>query len=58
MDNVGKETHVVSVMKKPRETVAEVRDEKDSRPLPHQILRPRLTAREKKPARQHRLECR
>ena len=28
MDNVGKETHVVSIMKKPRETVAEVRDER------------------------------
>ena len=48
MDNVRKETHVVSVMNKPRETVAEVRDEKDSRPLPHQIRRPRLTARERK----------
>ena len=30
-----------------RETVAEVRDEKDNRPLPHQIRRPRLTVREK-----------
>ena len=44
MDNVRKETHVVSVVNKPRETVAEVRDEKDSRPRPHQIRRPRLTA--------------
>ena len=37
MDNVRKETHVVSVMNKPRETVAEVRDEKDksSSPAPN-----------------------
>ena len=56
MDNVGKETHVVSVMKKPRETVAEVRDEKDSRPLPHRILRPRLTAREKTPQKNQATE--
>ena len=45
MDNVRKETHVVSVMTDyPLETVAVVRDEKDDCPLPHQIRRPRLTA--------------
>ena len=49
MDNVRKETHVVSVMNKPLETVAGFTDEKDNRPLPHQIRRPRLTAREKNP---------
>ena len=48
MDNVRKETHVVSVMiHLPLETVTAVRDEKDDRPLPHQIRRPRLTTREK-----------
>ena len=36
MDHVPMDTHVVSVMNWPWETVAEVRDEKDSRPLPHQ----------------------
>ena len=33
----------------PLETVAELRDEKDNRPLPHQIRRPRLTAKEQNP---------
>ena len=47
MDNFQKETHVVSVMNWLRETVAEARDQKDNRPLPHQIRRSRLTAREK-----------
>ena len=37
-------------MNRPRETVAKVRDEKDNRPLPHQIRRPRLTARGEKPS--------
>ena len=49
MDNVRKETHVVSVMNQPLETVAGFTDEKDNLPLPHQIRRPRLTAREKNP---------
>ena len=41
MDNVRKETHVVSVMtNKLKETCAVVRDEKDDRLLPHQIRRP------------------
>ena len=49
MDNVRKETHVVSVMTDwPLETVAVVRDEKDDL-LPNQIRRPRLTARETNP---------
>ena len=56
MDNVRKETHVVSVMNKPRETVAEVGDEKDNRPLPHQIRRPRLTARETNPQKNQAAE--
>ena len=48
MDNVRKETHVVSVMTDwYKETCTVVRDEKNDRPLPHQIRRPRLTAREK-----------
>ena len=34
MDNVRMETHFVSVMNWPLETVAELRDEKDNRPLP------------------------
>ena len=51
-----KETHVVSVTNLPRETVSEVRDEKDSRPLPHQIPRPRLTAREKNPQKNQATE--
>ena len=51
MDNIPKETHAVSVMAhKSLETVALVRDEKDDRPLPHRIGRPRLTAREKHPS--------
>ena len=50
MDNVRKETHVVSVMADwQKETCTVVRDEKDDRPLPHQIRMPRLTAREKIP---------
>ena len=50
MDNVPKETHVVSVMTLwPLETRAKVRDEKDDRLLPHQIRKQnRLTARDKK----------
>ena len=47
MDDDREETHVVSVLNLPLETVAELRDEKDDRPLPHQIRRPRLTARKK-----------
>ena len=48
MDNVQKETHVVSVMTNlHKETCAMVRGKKDDRPLPHQVRRPRLTAREK-----------
>ena len=50
MDNVQKETHVVSVMTDLcKETCTVVRDEKDDRLLPDQIRRPRLTAREKNP---------
>ena len=56
MDNVRKETHVVSVMNGPLETVAVVRDKKDDRPLPHQIRRPRLTAREKNPQKNQATE--
>ena len=42
MDNVRTETHVVSVMTdKHKETCAVVREEKDDRPLPQQIRRPR-----------------
>ena len=38
MDNVRKETHVVSVMTdQHKETCAVVRDDKDDRLLPHQI---------------------
>ena len=51
-----KETHVVSVMNLPRETVAEVRDEKENRPLSHQIRRPRLTVREKNPQKNQAIE--
>ena len=48
MDNVQKETHVVSVMTDlHKETCAVVTDEKDDRLLPHQIRRPRLTKEEK-----------
>ena len=47
MDNVRKETHVVSVMNLQLETVVGFTDEKDNRPLPNQIRRARLTAREK-----------
>ena len=44
MDNVLKETHVVSVMINwYKETCTVVRDEKDDRLLPHQIRRSRLT---------------
>ena len=49
MDNVRKKTHVASVMNQPPETVAGCTDEKDNRPLPHKIRRPRLTAKEKNP---------
>ena len=53
MDNVPKETHVVSVMtSKPLETVAKIRDEKDDRLLLHTIRsQNRLTARDKNPQR-------
>ena len=44
MDNVRKETHIVSAMIQRLETV-ELRHEKDDRLLPHQIRRPRLTER-------------
>ena len=48
MDNVHKETHVVSVMTDLyKEACTVVRDEKDDRLLPHQIRRPRLTKGEK-----------
>ena len=56
MDSVRKETRVVSVVNKPRETVAEVRDEKDNRPLPHHIRRARLKAREKNPQKNQATE--
>ena len=49
VDNVPKETHAVSTMTQPQETVAGVTDEKDNRLLLHQVRRPRLTAREKNP---------
>ena len=53
MDNVPKETHIVSVMtSKPLKTVARVRGEMDDRLLPHPIRRQsRLTARGKNPQR-------
>ena len=47
----SKETHVVSIMNQPLETVAEFTDEMDNCPRPHQIRRPRLTEREKNPQR-------
>ena len=49
MDNVPKETHVVSVMTPSAvETEDKVRDEKDDRLLPHPIRRQnRLTGRDK-----------
>ena len=56
MDNVRMETHFVSVMNWPLETVAELRDEKDNRPLPHQIRRPRLTVREETPQKNQATE--
>ena len=40
----------------PLETVAELRDEKDNRPFQHQIRRPRLTARQKNPQKNHSTE--
>ena len=53
MDNVPKETHIVSVMTSwPLETRAKVRDEKGDRLLPHPTRRHnRLTARNKNPHR-------
>ena len=46
MDNIQKETHVVSVMtNQPLATVAKVRDQKDDRLLPHQIRRQRPTVK-------------
>ena len=55
MDNVPKETHVVSVMTfQPLETRAKVRDEKGDRLLQHPIRRQnRLTARNRNPHRDH-----
>ena len=48
MDNIQKETHVISVMTDwYKETCTVVRDEKDDRLLPHQIRRPRLTEEKK-----------
>ena len=41
MDSVRKETLVASVMQLHLATDARLRDEEDSRPLPHQIRRPR-----------------
>ena len=52
LENVWKETHVVSFMNQPLETVSQVM--RDNRPLPHQIRRPRLTAREKKTLKRFR----
>ena len=54
MDNVPKETRVVSVMKhKTLETVDKVRDERDDRLFSHPIRKQnRLTARNKHPHRQ------
>ena len=43
----SKKTPAVSVMIQRLERAAEFTDEKDNRPLPHQIRRPRLTEREK-----------
>ena len=45
MDNVRKETHVVSAMIRHLETDARLREQKDNRTLPHHIRRPRLTER-------------
>ena len=46
LDSVRKETHVVSVMIHRLATgLARVREQKDKRPLPHQIRRHRLTER-------------
>ena len=39
LDNVLSETHAIPIMDKLLETVANLRDEKDDRPLPHQIRR-------------------
>ena len=48
--DVVKETHAGSVMtQKTLAPVAKVRDEKDDRPVPHQIRSQRLTARDKNP---------
>ena len=50
MDNVPKETRVVSVMTNQyKETCTAVKDEKDDCLLPQQIRRPRLTKGEKIP---------
>ena len=58
MDNVSKETHVVSVMTQwPLETVAQVRDEDGDRLLPHPIpSQNRLTARNKNPHRDQAID--
>ena len=57
MDNVQKVTHGVSVMTdKHKDTCTVVRDEEDNRPLPHQIRRPRLTAKEKHPQKHQATE--
>ena len=47
LDNVRKETHVVSVMIQRLATDARIIEQKDGCPLPHQIRRPRLTERER-----------
>ena len=55
MDNVLKETHVVSVMTELfKESCTVVRDEKDDRLLPHQIRRPRLTGEKSSKASPYR----
>ena len=55
MDNVQRETHVVSAMTQwPLETVALARDAKDGRLLPHQIRWPRLMKEETNP-RKHQV---
>ena len=57
MDNVQKETHVVSVLTNQCTEICTVlRDEKDDRLLPHQIRRPRLTKEEKNPQKHQATE--
>ena len=54
MDHVPKGDSVMTDWHKA--TSAVVRDEKDDCPLPHQIRRPRLTAREKNPQKNQATE--